>query len=51
MTLDESDLSKRLLMISHAPSLIMYVMVLVGIDYSKWNIRWTDLSTYDIFVM
>jgi hypothetical protein len=42
MTLDESDLTKRLLMISHSPGFFQYLMVLIGLDYSKWNIRWTN---------
>jgi len=49
MTLDESDLTKRLLMISQAPALLRILMILIGTDYSKWNIRWTNLSTHPFF--
>jgi hypothetical protein len=51
MTLDEADLSKRLLMISQAPEWITTTMVLIGIDYTKWNLSWSELVTYPFFTM
>jgi hypothetical protein len=51
MTLDEADLSKRLLMISQAPEWITTMMVLIGIDYTKWNLSWPELVTYPFFTM
>lgn len=51
MTLDEADLSKRLLMISRLPEVLRYLMTLFGVDYSKWNISWCSHSTHPFFVM
>jgi len=50
MTLDESDLSKRLLSLtSSIDSFIKMLSALLGIDFSSWNICWTYLSTYFVF--
>lgn len=50
MTLDEADLSKRLLTLTTTPDgLIKILSSLLGIDFSSWNICWTYLSTLDVF--
>uniref|UniRef100_A0AAT9JQ10 RNA-directed RNA polymerase L n=1 Tax=Macrotermes natalensis lispivirus 1 TaxID=3133481 RepID=A0AAT9JQ10_9MONO len=50
MTLDESDLSKRLLTLTTSvEGLIKILSSLLGIDFSSWNICWTFLSTLDVF--
>uniref|UniRef100_A0AAT9JFS1 RNA-directed RNA polymerase L n=1 Tax=Macrotermes subhyalinus lispivirus 1 TaxID=3133482 RepID=A0AAT9JFS1_9MONO len=50
MTLDEADLSKRLLTLTTTvEGLIKILSSLLGIDFSSWNICWTFLSTMDVF--
>uniref|UniRef100_A0AAT9JA31 RNA-directed RNA polymerase L n=1 Tax=Macrotermes bellicosus lispivirus 1 TaxID=3133480 RepID=A0AAT9JA31_9MONO len=50
MTLDEADLSKRLLTLTGSiEGLIKILSSLLGIDFSSWNICWTFLSTMDVF--
>ena len=50
MTLDEVDSSKRLLTLtSSVESWVKILCALLGIDFSSWNICWTDPATYMIF--
>jgi hypothetical protein len=51
LAVNESELTKRLLSISHVPKFIQYRIILLGIYYYKWNIRWTNKSTFPFFHM
>lgn len=51
MTLSEDKLSSRLYDISFSRKEENYVEILMGIDFSSWNIHWTYSSTELIFQM
>lgn len=50
MTLDESELLKRLLTLTNDFATFMkYIAPILGIDFTSWNVCWTYSATWQVF--